>query len=111
MISCGPLQNLDNFSKDLQLSELISSSSDLDLDTFVDNYDTVLRNILDNHAPLKRRSITIRPSNPWYTPEIDTAKKLRKQLERRWRKTNLEIDRQLFKSQRMVVVNMINDAK
>ena len=87
------------------------SNSETDLDTLVNNYDTTLHDIINNHAPLKQRTVTIRPSKPWYSPEIDKAKKLRKQLERRWRKSKLEIDRQLFKSQRLVVINMINQAK
>ena len=70
-----------------------------------------LRNILDNHAPLKSRTITIRPSNPWYSPEIDEVKKLRKRLERKWGKTNLEVDRQIFTSQRQLVYSMIYEAK
>ena len=72
----------DNFAKDLQLSNLMSNS-ETDLDTLVNNYDTTLHDIINNHAPLKQRTVTIRASNPWYSPEIDKAKKLRKQLERR----------------------------
>ena len=82
----------DNFAKDLQLSNLMSNS-ETDLDTLVNNYDTTLHDIINNHVPLKQRTVTIRPSNPWYSPEIDKAKKLRKQLERRWCKSKLEIDR------------------
>ena len=63
--------------------------------------------ILDKHAPLKSRSITIRRSNPWYSPEIEEAKKLRKRLERKWRKTRLEVDRELFKAQRQRVYNFV----
>ena len=94
----------------MQLTNLMSNSEP-DLDVLVNKYDTTLHDIINNHAPLKQRTVTIRPSNPWYSPEIDEAKKLRKQLERRWRKSKLEIDRQLFKSQRLVVINMINLAK
>ena len=85
--------------------------SEPDLEVLVKRYDTTLRDILNNHAPLKQRTVTIRPSNPWYSPEIDEAKKRRKQLERKWRNSKLEIDRQLFKSQRLVITNMINQAK
>ena len=60
---------------------------------------------------MKQRTVTIRPLNPWYSPEIDEAKKRRKQLERKWHNSKLEIDRQIFKSQRLVVTNMINQAK
>ena len=44
-------------------------------------------------------------------PKLMRLKQRRKQLERKWRNFKLEIDRQLFKSQRLVVIYMINQAK
>ena len=48
---------------------------------------------------------------PWYSTEIAEAKKMRKRLERRWRRTNDAADRDQFKAQRQRVLHMINDAK
>ena len=88
-----------------------NSPADADLNEIVYQYNSCLHNILDNHAPLKSRTITIRPYNPWYSPEIDEAKKLWKPLERKWRKTKLEVDREIFTTQRQPVCNMIYEAK
>ena len=41
-----------------------------DLDHLVQQYDTLLRSIMDKHAPVKRRIVTIRPAAPWYTNEV-----------------------------------------
>ena len=71
-------------SHDIRLSDLITAP-ETDLDKLVAQYDTTLTNILNKHAPLKQRSVTILASNPWYTPDNDSAKKLMKRYERRWR--------------------------
>ncbi len=67
--------------------------------------------ILDKHAPVCKRTITIRPSKPWYNNEIAEAKHYRKQLERKWRKTKSTSDRQLFVEQRLRVTRLIDQAK
>ena len=90
------------FTNDLLESDLFRNHEP-DLDKLVKKYDSTLTRILDDHAPLKQRTVTIRPHNPWYSSEIDEAKKIRKRLERRWRNTKLEIDRQIFKKQRLVI--------
>jgi hypothetical protein len=52
------------------------------------------------HHAVKERMITLRPSamqvvQP-YNDDIDTAKKHRRKLERRWRASRLNTDRQLY---------------
>jgi hypothetical protein len=102
--------NQKDFALDVSESDLIKNPKS-DLSALIDQYNTTLNSLLDKHAPLKQRTVTIRPSNPWYTDEISEAKKLRKRLERRWRKTKLVIDRDLFKDQRLTVSRLISDAK
>ena len=38
--------------------------------------------LLELHAPLKKRTIVVRPASPWYTDEIRTEKVKRRRLER-----------------------------
>ena len=40
-------------------------------------YLSSLRSILDQHAPVQKRLLPIRPHSPWYTDEITQAKKER----------------------------------
>ena len=67
-----------------------------DLSDQIDKYEYELSRILDNHAPVRRRIVTIRPLALWYNSNIDVEKKKRRKLERRWRKSRLTIDRELY---------------
>ena len=98
------------FAEDIQASELILNPK-TDLDELVHQYDSVLRRILDKHAPELKRIITVRSPRPWYNDNITNEKRLRKQLERRWRRTQSITDRTAFKSQRNLVVDMIKEAR
>ena len=62
-------------------------------------YDHELLKIIDSHVPLRTRMVTSRLSAPWYTEEIANEKCKRRQLERRWRKSSLEADKQQFADQ------------
>ena len=57
------------------------------ISAFIDHYNTTLQDILNKNAPEKTKVITVRASAPWYSDKIDAGKKLRRKLERRWRKT------------------------
>ena len=55
--------------------------------------------------------MTIRPLALWYNSNIDVEKKKRRKLERRWRKSRLIIDWELYQEQCKLVSSMIKDAK
>ena len=59
----------------------------------------------------KKRWVMIRPNTPWFSDKIHSAKCDRRDLEHKWRKSNLEIDRQMYCEQRQVVKHMIEEAK
>ena len=71
-----------------------------DIFTLIDIYERTLNEILDNHASCSQRtydhtspiSQVVQP----YNDDIDTAKKHRRKLERRWRASRLNTDRQLY---------------
>ena len=67
--------------------------------------------ILDKHAPLCKRVITIRPRAPWYSEEIKEQKVICRKLERRWRRSWLTSDYQFYTDQRTVVKNTIFKSK
>ena len=66
-------------------------------------YDNELRSLLDRHAPIKQRVVTVRPSAPWYSTEIAQNKRIRRKLERKWRSTLLPSDRKLYVHQRVLL--------
>ena len=58
-----------------------------DLNTLVNKFEDSLRNILDNHAPLKTKQITIRTKYPWFNDDIKEQKKLVRRKEKEWKRT------------------------
>ena len=84
--------NFDDFRHDVSASLKLLLDENTNLNDNVDHYSKSLLDALDKHAPLKNCVITLRPCFPWYTPEIDEAKKKRRKLERRWRSSHLTID-------------------
>ena len=74
-------------------------------------YDNVLRSLLDRHAPIKQRVVTVRPSTPWHSTGIAQNKRIRRKLERKWRSILLPSDRELYVRQCSVVNNLIDSAK
>ena len=82
-----------------------------DLAQSVDQYETVLRDLLDTHAPLKRRTVILRPNAPWYSDNLREVKQLKRKCERKMLKSGLEIDRQLYHHQCQVYRQILEKAK
>ena len=68
------------FKEDLQNSTLTLRPSS-SLVGIVKQYNSVLTEVLDKHAPLKKSKIIIRPEAPWYNQTILLAKRKRRKLE------------------------------
>jgi hypothetical protein len=102
--------DMDLLRKDLKQSLLLQEPA-THLNELLTQYDTVLRELLEKHAPLKTRVMTERPLTCWYTPEIDGAKKLRRKLERRWRCSGLTVHREAYQAQRDVVNKLLKNGK
>ena len=77
------------FNDDIVKSELITNPKD-DLSQLCEQYHTTLKTSLDKHAPVKSKSIKIKPSAPWMSPGIINAKVRRRYLERIWRKSRTQ---------------------
>ena len=95
--------NIEALQTDIKSSTLLSDYSDIDLMPLEGNFEITLTNLLDTHAPIKKRTITLRPYAPWYNDSIDVEKRKSRKLERRWRKSSLSTDRQLYITQCGVV--------
>ena len=74
-------------------------------------YDSALRTIIDKHAPVKSKNNTIRSEAVWYTEEIHEARRIRRKMERKWRKSGLEVDFQIYSSQRQAVTRRVHATK
>ena len=102
--------NVDDLCKDLLLCHELKSLPD-DIESAVLQYDSALRTIIDKHAPVNSKTITIRSEAVWYTEEIHEARRIRRKLERKWRKTGLEVDFQIYSNQRQAVTRRVHATK
>ena len=100
----------ESFCEDISTSPLLRDQA-VELNALVDQYDNVLRSLLGLYAPLKRRTVTLRPRAPWYKPEVGEQKNIRRRLERKWRSTRLLCDREQYVHQCYVVINLIESLK
>ena len=88
----------DSFREDDRNSSLVQEEL-IDLDSAVAQYDNGLRLLLDQYAPAKKCLVTIRPFAPWYSPIVATEKWKRRRLERKWRNTRLQSDKEAYQYQ------------
>ena len=101
---------MESFTDDILDSSLIKNPPE-DHDDLVARYDSELSKILDKHAPLKKRIVTIRPSTPWYSEEIKLEKRKRRKLERRWRASRSLCDREAYTRQSKVLKNLLSSPR
>ncbi|XP_053405136.1 uncharacterized protein LOC128558892 [Mercenaria mercenaria] len=74
-----------------------------DLDEIVNSFNSNLTLLVDKHAPVKTKTIVLRPTCPWFNEELHDAKHIKRKLERNWRRTKLTIDHQIYREQCGVV--------
>ena len=68
-----------------------------DLDAL--NVDNLLVNLVDSHAPMLEKQIRLRQDTVWYTDNLRVEKRKKRQRERSWIKSRLEVNRQLYADQ------------
>ena len=66
------------------------------MEQLVTSYNENLAAIVDRHAPLCTRTITLRPGSPWYNEEIRDLKHEKRKWEKKWRQTKLVVHRDIF---------------
>ena len=70
-----------------------------------------MRQILDKHAPEATKIVSLKPESPWYTEEVHMAKITKRMAERRWRKSRLTIDREVYIREKNKMKRVIKHAK
>ena len=74
-------------------------------------YNTTLLEVLNKHAPMKEKEVVLCPHAPWYTDTVRRAKQERRKAERRWKKTNLTIYRDILKEKQQEANALCEEAK
>ncbi|XP_052463142.1 uncharacterized protein LOC128020352 [Carassius gibelio] len=77
---------------------LIVPKNTHELDEITDNMGTIFSNTLEAVAPIKLKKVREKRTVPWYNSNTHSLKKLTRSLERKWRKTNLEVFRIAWKN-------------
>ena len=94
--------NIEIFTQNLK-ENLIFPNPPAKLDGYVQCYNDSLRGILDKHASSTEKKVVLRPHAPWYIEHIQRAKQERKQAEKRWVKSKVEIYKYILKCKQHVV--------
>ncbi|XP_072030574.1 uncharacterized protein [Amphiura filiformis] len=102
--------NIDQFKNDIRSSPLALATAS-NTSALAEQFNLVLRELLDNHAPEKTKNVTLRPNAPWYSEEVREAKRVKRRLERKMIKSNLEIDKQLYEEQCKTYKDLIEQSK
>ena len=74
-------------------------------------YDDTLTCLVDKHAPVKDRSVRLRQDTAWYNEDLRNEKRVKRQKERAWRKSKLEVHRQIYVDQCKRVNNLLTKTK
>ena len=93
-----------------QLSHSCSEGNDSDI--LASRLDQLLRSSVDQFAPEMTRKTSQKVSESYrFDPIVAEAKSKRRQLERQYRKSGLEIHKQLYKEQRLLVRKLAHQSK
>ena len=105
------LINMEKFKDDIAKSDLCTNPS-IQLDDLVSSYNNTLSSILDNHAPLIKKTVMARPHRvPWFSDEIKVAIRQRRKAERKWRISGLESHLKEFKTKKNYVIFLMNESR
>ena len=103
--------NIKDLQHDIRPS-LLPTKLPENIDEQVNSYNTTLQGLLDSHAPKRTRFVgTLRPHAPWFDDGLRTAKQEKRRCERQWRKSGLEVHRQIYQQQCAVYRNLLENAK
>ena len=74
----------------------------------VQQYDEILKALLDKHAPEITKKVAEKESRPWINDKIAAAKKRRRRAERRWHRTRLTVHREIYQAERKKVQDLLD---
>ncbi|XP_072046481.1 uncharacterized protein [Amphiura filiformis] len=81
------------------------------VDSYAEKYDSILRDLLDHHAPELERSVILRPHAQWYSDALRAAKQERRKRERQFKKSGLAVHKELYADQCLSYKQLLDDAK
>jgi len=93
--------DVELFKKDLRETELIKATSFDSLDETCEQLQSTLFDLMDKHCPMIKKRVKLNSRrSPWFDDELDSLRKDRRRLERRWCKTRDPADKLKYKEVR-----------
>ena len=102
--------DINSLQEDILKSSLINKPSD-NIDSFVNQYNETLSAILNEHAPVIDKTVTVHPNAPWFSEDISQAKRKRRCAERRWCSNKTQINLEMLRESRVEVNTLCRKAK
>ena len=102
--------DITKLKEDIRNSQLYQDPPS-DLNMLLHCYNTTLRSLLDDHAPVCSRHVSTPPRPPCFNEDIIQARRDKRKAERRWRASGLQADFEVFKAKRNYVIHLINEAR
>ena len=102
--------NMDTFKKDIKKHLDKASQMEANLDRLVELYNSTTM-ILDKHAPAEIKNIIIRKPTPWNNTDIKKLKTAKRKAEKRWRRSKLTKDYEMFKEKKNDYNTFLNNLK
>ena len=92
--------DMNSFKNEVKISvDAICHENFTDVTELVDTMNTKIKYLLDQYAPLTTRSIRDRAPAPWKTEEVREVKRKARRAERKWRKSGLTVDEQIYRNE------------
>jgi hypothetical protein len=101
--------DVEAFAEDLGAD--LADLQDDDLNDLVSSFNRRCCDVTNAHAPLRQITLKGDGMKPWYSDAIHSARVVRRKYERQFRKSPLEVHRQIYVDQCKEVVQLIQNTK
>ena len=112
VVSSRNLRKINSAEMEADIQHLLNTELADCTDTeLADRYSAGLRQVLDQHAPLTSRKVANRPSAPWRTDSVRTAKRELRQAECKWRSSGFTVYKGLYSAKLIAYTASVCKAK
>ena len=81
-----------------------------DPDVLVNSFDAITSSVLNEVCPLIAKTIPVKHRLPWYNDVNHDARRERRRLESRWKKSLSEVDEERFRLKKDLVGKLITES-
>ena len=81
------------------------------VDEIVENYNAVITEVLNKHAPIKTKEIKVVTTAPWFDGEYITLRKQRRKAEKKHRKSGLQVHKEEYVNLRKQTTDVAKNKK